>query len=82
MKAILEYDLNDIDDTMSHLRAVKSLDMTLVIFEIVHNLRKKCESICEGLEADSDKYDGVYVVFEEISKLLNEYNINTDELIR
>lgn len=82
MKAILEYDLNDIDDTMAHFRAVKSLDMALVLFEIIHNLKKKSEYICDGLEADSDKYDGVYVVFEEISKLLNEHNICIDELIR
>ena len=30
-KAILEFDLNDPDDQMAHLRAVKSLDMALVL---------------------------------------------------
>ena len=82
MKAILEYDLNDADDTMSHFRAVKSLDMALVLFEIIYNVRKRSEHICDGLEADSDKYDGVYVVFEEINKVLNDHNICIDELIR
>jgi len=80
-KAILEFDLNDHDDKMAHLRCVKSIDMALVLFEISYNLKKKCENICEGMEADSDQFDGVYTVFQQISELLDEHGINIDELI-
>lgn len=81
MKAMLEFDLNNPEEKKAHMRAIKSLDMALVLFEITANLRKKCESICDGLEADSDKYDGVYVAFEQINSLLQESNINIDELL-
>lgn len=80
-KAILEFDLNDHDDRMAHLRCVKSTDMAIVLFEITHNLKKKCERICESMEADSDQHDGVYTTFQQISELLDEHGINMDELI-
>ncbi len=37
MKAILEFDLNEHDDKMSHLRCVKSLNMAIVLFELAYN---------------------------------------------
>ena len=30
-EAILKYDLNDSDDAMAHMRAIKSLDMALAL---------------------------------------------------
>lgn len=80
-KAILEFDLDNPEDRMAHFRCVKSLDMACVLFEITRNLKKKCEHICDGLESDSDKYDGVYVVFQQLHQLLDEHGINVDELI-
>ncbi len=81
MKATLEFDLNDLDDRMAHLRCVKSTDMAIVLFEIVSNLRKRVEYELESLEADSDPSDGAYVVFRRIGELLDERGINIDELI-
>jgi len=78
-KATLEYDLNDTDDSMAHLRAVKSLDMALALWDIVHNTKKGLEWSLEGKEID--KYDTLELVFEKIHEILNEHNINTDELI-
>ena len=78
-KATLEFDLNDTDDAMAHLRAVKSLDMALSLWDIVHNTKKGLEWSLEGKEVD--KYDTLELVFEKIHEILNEHNINTDELI-
>jgi hypothetical protein len=78
-KATLEYDLNEPDDVMAHLRAVKSLDMALALWDIVHNTKKGLEWSLEGKEID--KYDTLELVFEKIHEILNEHNINTDELI-
>jgi hypothetical protein len=78
-KATLEFDLNDTDDAMAHLRAVKSLDMALSLWDIVHNTKKGLEWSLEGKEID--KYDTLELVFEKIHEILNEHNINTDELI-
>ncbi len=81
MKATLEFDMNNMDDKLSHMRAVKSLDMACVLFEIQNNLRKKCDRILEGMDDNLDKYDTLNVIFTEIFTLMDEHNINTDELI-
>ncbi len=78
-KATLEYDLNEPDDVMSHLRAVKSLDMAIALWDIVHNTKKSLEWSLEGKEID--KYETLDLVFQKIHEILDEHNINTDELI-
>jgi len=78
-KATLEFDLNDSDDALAHLRAVKSLDLALALWDIVHNTKKGLEWSMEGKEID--KYDALELVYEKIHEILNDHNINTDELI-
>jgi hypothetical protein len=78
-KAILEFDLNDSDDTMAHLRAVKSLDMAMALWDIVHNSKKGLEWSMEDKEID--KYDALELVYKKIHEILDDHNINTDELI-
>ena len=78
-KATLEYDLSDPDDVMEHKRAVKSLDMAMALWDIVHNTKKGLEWSMEGKEID--KYDALELVYEKIHEILNNHNIITDELI-
>ena len=78
-KATLEYDLSDPDDVMAHKRAVKSLDMAMALWDIVHNTKKGLEWSMEGKEID--KYDALELVYEKIHEILDNHNINTDELI-
>jgi hypothetical protein len=78
-KARLEFDLNDHDDKMAHLRAVKSLDMAIALWEITHNTKKGLEWSMEGKELD--KYDTLELVFDKIYEILKEHNISTDELM-
>ncbi len=78
-KAKIEYDLNDIDDRYAHLRAVKSLDLALAIWDITHNTKKALEWSMEGKEMD--KYDALEMVYDKIHEILDEHNINIDELI-
>ena len=81
MKAILEFDFENDDDRKAHLRCMMAIDMAIVLWELNTNLEKKCKHIAECQEADSDVHDGVYIVFEQIRELLNEYGIDTDTLI-
>lgn len=67
MKAKLTFDLNDPDDKMSHLRCIKSTDMALALFEIVYNLKRDTE----------DGED----IFDRISDILAQNNVEIDELI-
>lgn len=82
-KAKLEFDLNDHDDRMHHLRCVKSTDMAIVLFQLSYNTKKECENIVDGVEgkAGSDMQKGVDLVFKKIYELLDEHNINIDEIL-
>lgn len=79
-KAILEYNLDDADDSMAHLRAVKSLDLALVLWELVYNTKK---SMCYQIEFEEikDPYEVVDRFMEKIHEELNERGINLDQLI-
>jgi hypothetical protein len=82
MKAKLTYDLNDFDDRMAHLRAVKSLDMASALFDITRNLKKKIERRFEDIDnTNNDVFDGIESVFDEIYNILESHNINIDEII-
>ena len=78
-KATLEFDLNEPDDVLAHLRAVKSLDLALALWDIVHNTKKGLEWSMEGKEID--KYDALELVYEKIHEILGDHNIITDDLI-
>ena len=82
MKAKLYFDLDVIDDELALNRSLKATDMAIILFEIQSNLRKKCEYELEALEADSDKWDGLEVVFRNVERLFDEHNINLNDLIR
>ena len=78
-EAILKYNLNERDDVKAHLRAVKSLDMALALWQITHNTKKGLEWSMEGKEID--KYDALELVYEKIHEILDEHNIKVDDLI-
>ena len=78
-KAILEYDLNDSDDAMAHLRAVKSLDMALAFWKIIYNTKKGIE--WEIAENKLDGYEVLDKVYEKIWQSLDEHGIKIDELV-
>jgi hypothetical protein len=81
MKAKLHYDLNDPNDRMAHMRAVKSLDMASALFDITRNLRKHVERKFENDDKEYDVFDGVQEVFDRIHEILGDNNIDIDELI-
>jgi hypothetical protein len=78
-EGILKYDLNDFDDRMAHLRAVKSLDMAMALWDITHNTKKGLEWSMEGKEMD--KYEALEMVFDKIYEILEEHNIKMDDLV-
>ena len=78
-EAILKYDLNDTDDAMAHMRAIKSLDMALALWDITHNTKKRIEWSLESKELN--KYEVLDLVYERIYEILDEHNIKMDDLI-
>lgn len=84
MEAILKFNLNDQDDNASHMRCVKSDDMAFVLFDLLHNTKKRVEHIIELAEDRNetmDAYDGMELMYQEIYGLLEKYNVDVDELL-
>ena len=80
MKAVLEYNLNDSDDAMSHLRAVKSLDMASVLWEVMYNFRRDIEWDIESGKY-KDQNELLDAIIEKINGYYDEHGVIIDELI-
>ena len=80
-KAKLIYDLNDPDDTKAFLRATKSMDMALVIWEFVYNTRKRVEYEISEVRENMNAYETLDFIMDEFSNELEEHGINIDDLI-
>jgi hypothetical protein len=78
-KATLKYDLSDPDDFIAHLRAIKSLDMALAIWNIVHNTKKNLHRTIG--ETDLSPDDVIDEVYKKIYEILDDHNIDSEELI-
>lgn len=74
-EALLKFNTENKEDLMALNRALKSLDMTIVLFEIVNNLRKKLEY------DESNDFNTIEKTFDEIYQLVDEYNLILDDLI-
>ncbi len=68
MKAILEFDLSNQEEKKEHFRCMKSSDVACALFEIKMNLRKRSG-------------ENVEFIFDEIFKIMDEYNLNVEELV-
>jgi hypothetical protein len=79
-QATLTFDLNDSDDAMAHLRAIKSLDLALAIWDIVHNTKKSLEWKIESDDTISP-YDAIDLVYDKIYAILEEHDIVIDKYI-
>jgi len=73
MKAILEFDLDNIEDKMDHLRCVHATDMAGFIWELKHNFWRKWKHNESDFTLDNYK--------EALCDLMNEHNIDIDNLI-
>ena len=83
-KATLEFDLNELDDRIAHMRAVKSTDMAIALHEIIYNTKKRIEHELEGKDIKGEEvsnYEVLELVFERIYEVLEDSNIEIDELI-
>jgi hypothetical protein len=76
MKATLEFDLDNVDDRMAHLRCVKALGMALVLWEIQHNLDRHLYD-----KEDECYNNGVNDCLQKIFKLMDDRGININELV-
>jgi len=79
-KAILKYDLTDMDDKMSHMRAVKSLDMMLTLWDLDQELRSLTKYAPDDMP--TEEYKAYIKVREMLHQKMNEYNLDFDNLLQ
>jgi ABC-type xylose transport system substrate-binding protein len=80
-KAILKYDISDLEDSQDFKRAVKSFDMAMALWDIIQ-LRKKMENRFEAQDnTNNDVFDGIDAMAEGIVSILDQHGIIVDELI-
>jgi hypothetical protein len=77
-KATLEYNLEEQDERNAHMRAVKSLDLTLAIWDMDQYLRGECK---HG-DLSDEAYDATEKAREKLFEILSNYNISIDELLQ
>jgi hypothetical protein len=74
MKVVVEFDMNESEDMVSHKLFCKMHDMASVLFEIQYNLKKRVEY---AMEEGKDAFDAYS---EELFELLQDYKIDMEDI--
>ncbi len=86
MKAIIEFNLDDSDDSHSYYQMNKASDMASALWEIMYNTKKKLEYEIDDYDGKKEKemtaYDMLDRVYEEFWEIIKENDINVDKLNR
>lgn len=78
MKAILEFNLDEPEDRLDHLRAVKSLNIVSVLWEFDMYLRSQLKYNDENLT--NEAYEALEKAREKLYDIMNSNHISIDEL--
>jgi len=79
MKAKLEFDLDNADDKMEHMRCVKATDMALMLWDIKQKIRSKLKYSNDLSEDELHQWE---VMQDEFYSIADDYGINLDLLIQ
>lgn len=83
-KAVIEFDLDNEDDSMLFGRMNKSTDMAIALWTILYNTKKGIVWEVEANEAKfkEDPYELIDKIYSKIWEIVKEdNNINIDDLI-
>jgi hypothetical protein len=79
MKAKLEFDLDNPDDKMAHMRCIKATDMALMLWDIKQKIRRKLKYNEDLSEDELHQWE---VMQDEFYSIADDYGINLDLLIQ
>jgi hypothetical protein len=79
MKAKLEFDLDNPDDKMEHMRCIKATDMALMLWDIKQKIRRKLKYNEDLSEDELHQWE---VMQDEFYSIADDYGINLDLLIQ
>ena len=80
MKAKLEFDLDNQDERMEHLRCVKSLDLALAVHDF-SNLISTIRRLEDNMKKDMTSRQLKDFIDRKINEILEDNNINIHELV-
>lgn len=79
MKAILEFNLDDSEDKMSHLRCVKATEMMITLWEMDQHLRSITKYAPDSMSQET--YDELVKVREMLREIMGNNGITFEGLI-
>lgn len=80
MEGILKFDLNDSDDQVAHLRAVKALDLAMALWDMDQYLRRTTKYAPDSMS--KEVYDALQETRDELYRIMSHHSIDLDELIK
>jgi hypothetical protein len=79
MKATIKFKLPE--DSYEYAIHNLASNMAGLLWELTHNVKKKSEWAADQVDPiNANIYDGIDIVFDKISELLTEWNIDPDKL--
>lgn len=75
MKATLQFNLDNEEDRMAHLRCMKSLDMALAMWDFAGKVKTLIDTSEDGVHIREEH------LWQAWQDALNEYDINLDKLV-
>ena len=78
MKATLEFNMDEFEDVVAHKRAIKSLDVLLVLYDFDQHLRSELKYNENLSEEEYEKLDKLR---DKLYEIMNERNVSLDELL-
>ena len=79
MEAILKFNLDDPDDRTAHLRAIKSLDLSLALLDIKIELRSNVKHFPDS--EPEEAYKAYSKIQDEVHRILSSHSIDLDDLL-
>jgi len=80
MKGILEFNLDDQEDEVAYIRAVKSTKLAVALWDIDQYLRSKTKYATDS--TPPEVYDALQETRDELYRIMSHHSIDLDELLK
>jgi hypothetical protein len=78
-KGILEFNLDEQDDQIAHMRALKSTDLALSLWDMDEYLRGQIKHAPDSMS--SEVHGALQEVRDKLREIMSDHSIDLDELI-
>jgi len=80
MEGILKFNLDDQDDQIAHLRAVKALDIAMALWDVDQYLRRTIKHAPDSMS--KEVYDALQETRDELYRIMSHHSVDLDNLIK